>query len=147
MSYCSSAEIEADFKDITFTTTTLVKAADVTQFIVEADALINSYIGMKYVVPVSGGMEALALLKLYSRTIVSERIKGLMEVKQAKNTDGNQNVRTGLSVRDVLKLLADIRDSKTELIDAVKLTPSGLFYSNNYANSEEPIMLKNTKQW
>jgi hypothetical protein len=152
MAYSEVSDIESDFKDIEFlaaaaTPTSLVTEEDVDQFITEADALINSYLSMRYETPVTGGSEALELLKLYSRSLVASRIKGIMQVKQATNTDANQNVREGLSTKDVLKLLEDLRDNKTSLTGATLLAVSGLFYSKNYANQVCPTMKKGTKQW
>ncbi len=147
MAYCTSAEVEADFKDLPFSTTTNVKTADVEQFITEADALIDSYVGMKYVVPVTASASALALLKLYSRSLVADRIKNILEVKQATNKDANQNVRSGLSTSDVLKLLKAIGAGEVTLAGATELASSGGFFSNNYADSVAPVMEKDTKQW
>ncbi len=147
MAYCTYTEVEADFKDTTFTTTTNVKIADVTQFIVEADALINSYVGMRYSVPVTAGADALSLLKLYSRSLVANRIRSLLEVKQEKNTDANQNVRSGLSTANVLKLLEQIKNDEIKLDGATLLSSSSGFYSYNYENDIEPDFEKDCKEW
>lgn len=152
MAYASPSEVASDFKDITFlaaaaTPTSLVTSEDVTQFIVEADALINSYLGMRYETPVTANSEALALLKLYSRSIVAERIRGILEVKQATNTQANQDVRRGLSMKDILTLLKDLKDGKTLLPGADLLTPTGPFYSKNYANNVKPVFKKSERQW
>lgn len=146
MAYTTNAEVAADFKDLPFTTTTNVKTADVDQFIVEADALINSYVGSAYVVPVTAG-EGLQLLKLLSRSLVTGRIKKLMEVKQEKSVDANQSVMgVLLSPTQVMKILTDIQKQNTVLIGATALSGGG-FFSNNVANSVEPVLEKDTKQW
>lgn len=148
MAYCSAAEVASDFKDIEFTSSTNVTATDVAGFITEADALINTYLGRRYAVPVTGSYtDALALLKLYSRALVADRIRGIMEVKQATNKDGNQNVRSGLNAKDIIKLLTDLRDDVTDLPGVPKLVTNGGFYSNNAANNVKPVMQKGTKQW
>ena len=146
MAYSTYAEIQADFKDVTFTSTTLVKDTEVTQFIVEADSLIDSYVGKRYEVPITG-TSSLSLMKLYSRTLVAERVRGILEVKQQTAQATNQNVRSGLSTKDILKLLSDIRDEKTDLVDATLLSDTGNFYSNNYTNDIQPVFKKNLKQW
>jgi phage gp36-like protein len=147
MAYTQYSEIQSDFKDITFAAGQNVTDTDVTQFIVEADALINSYVGQKYVVPVTTG-DGLNLLKLYSRCLVTARIKRLMEVKQEKSTDANQNVTSVLlSPSQVIKQLEAIRDDKASLEGATPLLTTNAFYSSNAANSIEPTILKDTKQW
>ncbi len=147
MAYTTTAEIQADFKDTTFSTTTNVKAADVDQFIVEADALINASVGSRYVTPVAAG-EGLSLLKFLSRSLVAGRIKKILEVKQEKAVDANQaSVGVYLSVTQVMKTLADIRDDVVQLVGATPLVTNLGFYSNNVTNDVAPVIEKDTKQW
>lgn len=147
MAYTTTTEIQADFKDTTFTTATNVKIADVDQFIVEADALINSQIGTVYVTPVAAG-EGLQVLKLLSRSLVAARIKRIMEVKQEQNTDANQSVLgVLLSPSQVMTVLKSLQDKRSTLIGAELLTSTGGFFSKNVAEAVEPVMEKDTKQW
>jgi hypothetical protein len=147
MAYTTSTEIESDFKDVTFTTTSNVKTADVTQFIAESDALINSYVGKKYTTPVTSG-EGLTLLKLLSRSLVTARIKRLMEVKQEKNSDANQNILgVLLSPTAVMKILSDIKDGTINLDGAALLVSDSGFYSENYQNDVEFVAKKSERQW
>ena len=147
MSYTTALEVQSDFKNMTFGSTGNITSADVDQFIVEADALIDSYLGNRYVTPVLGNAVALALLKLFSRTLVADRIRGILEVKQAMNRDANQSVRGGLTTKDVLAQLKAIRDRESILPGAEELASGGGFYSNNAANDIEPVMKKDEKQW
>ncbi len=147
MAYTTYTEIQADFKDMTFTSTSNVKDSDVTQFIAEADALINSYVGSRYTVPVTAG-EGLTLLKFLSRSLVSGRIKKILEVKQEKSVDANQSVQgVLLSPSQVMKILSDIRDDNLNLIGAAALVSSLGFYSNNAVNDVAPVIEKDSKQW
>ena len=147
MAYTTYTEIQSDFKDITFNTTSNVSSNDVSQFIVEADALINAYVGSRYTVPVTSG-DGLNFLKLLSRSLVTARIKKILEVKQEKSTDANQNVvGVLLSPSQVMKILEQIRDDKLSLAGASDLVSSNGFYSNNVAEGIEPVFEKNTTQW
>lgn len=147
MAYTTKDEIVQDFKEATFTSTTNVKDTSITEFIVEADALINAYVGMKYVVPVAGG-DGLNLLKLCSRSLVTARIKRIMEVKQDKNPDPSQNV-TGvlLSPTAVMKILTDIRQGDASLAGATPLSVDGGFFSKNVEGDVCPVVKKDEKQW
>ena len=148
MAYTTSEEIQSDFKDISFTSATNVTEDDVTQFIVEADALINAYVGAIYTVPVATAGGGLSLLKLLSRSLVTARIKKIMEVKQEKSVDGNQNVvGVFLSPKEVMKILSDIKDDVLKLEGAESLASGGGFYSNNYSNDVEAKVEKDSKQW
>jgi hypothetical protein len=147
MAYTTYTEVQADFKDMTFGATGNVLATDVTQFIVEADALINSYVGARFTVPVTTG-EGLQLLKLCSRSLVTARIKKILEVKQAKSDDANQNVvGVSLSPSAVMKILENIRDGKISLEGASALISNSGFYSKNAAEDIEPVFEKDSKQW
>jgi len=147
VSYTTADEVAADFKDITFTTSSLVKTADVEGFIAEADALINAYVGTVFTVPVASG-GGLTLLKLCSRSLVTARIKRSLETKQEKNPTPDQNVLgVLLSPTQVMKILADIRDKKISLEGATPLLTGSGFYSENVANDVEPVMKKDERQW
>ncbi len=147
MAYTTYTEIQSDFKDITFSTTTNVTATDVTQFIVEADSLVNAYVAKRYTVPVTAG-DGLNLLKLCSRSLVTARIKRLMEVVQEKSTEANQAVQgVLLSPTAVMKILTDIRDDLIDLTGATLLESSRGFYSKNVAEEITPTIEKSTKQW
>lgn len=146
MAYSTFAEVAAEFKQQTFDATSNVTDTDVTNFIVEADALIDSYVGMKYSVPVTAGA-GLNLLKMLSRNLVANRVKGILEVKQENARDANQNIRSGLSTPEILKILTNIRDGNLSLEGATSLIVAGGFYSYNYANDVKPVFEKDTKQW
>jgi hypothetical protein len=147
MAYATKELVQADFKDTTFTATTNVKPEDVTQFIVEADALIDAYVGKRYTVPVTSG-SSLELLKLFSRSLVAARIKRIMEVKQDKNTDANQSVVGVLfSPTMVIKMLTEIRDGEMSLAGALALDSGGGFYNANVANEVEAVVKKDETQW
>lgn len=152
MAYCSYTDVQAEFKAVTFTLAaatppSLVTQEQVTQFIVEADSLINSYVGSRYTVPVTG-TQSLSLMSLFSRTLVASRVRGILANKQQTNTDANQQVKSdGLSTKDVMKMLQEIRDGITPLTDAVLLNSTASFFSNNYDIGTQPRFNKNRKQW
>lgn len=148
MAYTTSTEVSQDFKDMTFASGSgNISSEDVTQFIAEADALINAYIGTRYTTPVSSG-EGLTLLKLLSRSLVTARIKKILEVKQEKSTDANQSVvGVLLSPSKVMEILKGIQEGSLTLIGASALLSSNGFYSKNSADEVEPVVKKDEQQW
>jgi len=147
MSYCAYTDVQSDFKNIQFTGTSLVTSSAVTQFITEASALIDSYVGSRYVTPITGTM-SLALMSLFCRTLVADRIRGIMANKQQVATDANQQVKSdGFATKDVMKALADLKDGVSTLSDAVLLNQNASFYSNNNQNGVNPRFNKNRRQW
>lgn len=145
MAYCAFADIQKDFPGVNFTTGR-VTSAEIADFITDADALINSYLSARYSVPVTG-TESVKVLKYYSRTLVSDKVKAILEVKQASNAGANQNVRSGLSTKDVIKLLEELRDGTAQLSDADLLLANGGINSFNVKKSIEPEFKKSEKQW
>jgi phage gp36-like protein len=148
MSYATPANIEGDFKNTSFTSTTLVTDSDVLRFIAESDALINSYVGTRYVVPITADADSLALMRLYSVTLTADRIKKILEVKQLTNTQANQDVRGAFGTADVMRALAAIQKGNAVLSGAVLAAgSSGVFYSDNAANGRTPEFSKDKSQW
>ena len=148
MAYCSSAEVTAEFKNIDFSSATaLVTTAKVDDWILEADALINSFVGQRYTVPVTSG-EGATLLKMYSRLLVSERVRKVLEVKKVAGGDSEQNPRgVILTTKDIMKALKDIAEGNVALIGAELLISGGGFYSSGKADGSEFIFKKDCDNW
>jgi phage gp36-like protein len=147
MAYCAVSDVQNDFKAVTFTSSSLVTDSAVSGFISEASALIDSYVGQRYVTPITGA-QALALMSLYARTLVADRVRGILANKQQTNTDANQQVKSdGFSVRDVMKSLQDIKNGDAQLVDAVLLNSNASFFSNNYDRGVSPRFHKNRREW
>lgn len=148
MAYSTLAEIQSEFKNTTFSSTTNVTDSDVNSFILQADALINSYVSKRYQLPIDTGSEGFQFLKMLSCGIVAERVRAILEVKQATNKDGNQNPRRPLDMKNIMDMLKDIASGKAPLVgcDLVGSSGTGL-YSENDANMVEPEFKKGSTQW
>lgn len=149
MAYTDPTEVQSDFKSIDFTVAGAnVNTASVTQFISEADSLINAYVGTVYQTPVTQTGEGLTLLKLLSRSLVTARIKKIMEVKTDKPGDATQGVvGVLLSPAAVMKILTDIQTKTLALAGAATLISGGGFASANQDNSVCPVARKDERQW
>ena len=148
MSYCSVSDIQADFKAIVFNSTANVTDTAVTQFIVEASALIDAYVGQRWVTPITADATSQALMSLFARTLVSDRVRGIIANKQQTNTDANQQVKSdGYSAKDVMKALNDIKNGDMALSGATLILANAGFKSNNYLRNEQPVFQKDRRQW
>lgn len=148
MAYCTASDVQADFKSVVFNSTSNVTSTAVTQFIVEADALINSFVGARWTTPITADASSLALMSLYSRTLVADRIRGILANNQKTNTDANQQVKSdGFSVKDVMLALNAIKNGDMQLSGASLLLPNAGFNSNNYNNGVQPVFNKQVRQW
>lgn len=120
MAYSTVDDIKEEFSStVTFTddASSKVKLASIPNYIADADALIDSYIGARYTVPVTGGPVSLSVLRFYSRMLVADKIKGILEIKRETSDRAQQNPRTGLSTKDIIKILEGYRDGTSVLPD------------------------------
>lgn len=92
MSYSSAVDIQSEFKSsTTFSATTAVTDTQIAGFIAQADALIDSRIGLKYRLPISDAA-ALLILKNISIAMVAERARDIMKVMTG-NAETSQQTR------------------------------------------------------
>lgn len=80
MAYSVVADVQAEFKNLTFSSSTYPTDTSVTAFIAQADAFIDSKLGMKYVVPITAA-QALLIVKTISVWLVAARVKEIIRVK------------------------------------------------------------------
>ena len=147
MAYCTLTEVQSEFKNVTFTATSLVSDSDVNAFILQADALINSYVSKRYDLPIDIASEGFQFLKMLSCGIVAERVRSILEVKQATNKDGAQNPRRPLDMQNIMSMLKDIASGKAPLVGVIAPSAGLGVYSENVANSIEPEFKKGSTQW
>jgi hypothetical protein len=147
MAYATASTVQAEFADIAFSTTSKVTTADVTLFLAQADALIDSYVGARYTTPVTADASALALLQLFASTIVADKIKGILKVKNVQNPNPNIEVRNGMTTAQVLKQLEAIRDGVTNLSGANELAAGNGFYSSQAAAGLTTRFKKDEVAW
>lgn len=109
MSYATEADIESEFKSITFSSTTSVTLAEITGFLSQADQEIDATIATKYLLPIDGAnTKALELLKSIEISIVSDRVASIIKVKSSSQKV-NQDPKSGRFSnwgRDMLKKIS-----------------------------------------
>lgn len=144
MPYSTYTDVASEFKDIDFTATgAKVSSTEVTEFIVQADALIDAMISNKYEVPVTG-TKSLSLLKMISIMIVRDRILEIMSVKTGdEETTQDPSKKYLISPKDMLKAISK---GDTKLVDAVALSGGGVS-SFNVDHSIKHVFKKGVDQW
>ncbi len=147
MAYAELEDIQAEFKGVTFSGSTHVTDDEVSAFIVQTDALINAYVSKRYLTPVSNTTDGFQFLKMICSGIVSERVRAILEVKQATNKEGNQNPKRPYDLSNATKLLKDIANGTLPLAGATVLSAGSGLYSENSANDIQPEFRKNSAQW
>lgn len=149
MPYSSVAQIQGEFRSLSIGSSTAITTAETEEFIAEADALIDSKVGLRYLVPISSvnSPKSFLIMRMISRKLVSYRIKDILEVKGSAEPQTNQVVRGDLSRKDLLQMLEDIAKGKMILEDATVASTSQGLSSFAVENCEEQFFKKNTDQW
>lgn len=147
--YSSIDKVAAEFKQITFNSTSFVTDTDVTRYIEESDALINVYIQKRYTLPIPDtATEALKLLSLYSTLLVAERIRKILETKQATNSGANQSTRGMISTKEIMDFLKDVSNGDKDLPGLDPSSPQTPFGSGTIAGFQvDPLFKKDVRQW
>ena len=152
MAYATVANIEGEFKSITFSPTTSPTDTEVGGFLTQADQEIDATIAVKYLLPIDGAnTKALELLKSIEISIVSDRVAAILKVKSSSQKV-NQDPKSGRFSnwgRDMLKKITKgtvllLNPTGTE-IDLVT-THDGI-ESFNVDNNIEHEFDKGVDQW
>jgi len=143
--YCNEADVKAEFKSLVIDANTAVSTTDVASFIIQTNALIDSYVSKRYVLPITG--DGLEVLKLIAISMIAERIRGIMEVKQPSSKDAVQSVRRMYDAKTIMQMLKDIVSGDLTLIGATPLESGGGLYSENAATGVKPFFRKDRTQW
>jgi len=112
-----TADITTEFKDIEFTTTTTVKAAEVGDFIDQASFTIDSFISSRYSVPVTAGAGAVLVLKMICIWLVKARVLSILSVKTPQ--DKTKQDPDGPSLyKQAMDLMKIIKNGQLPLVGA-----------------------------
>lgn len=147
MAYCVASDVTSEFKRVDFSlANSAVTTAEVTEFISQADQFIDSKIGLKYEVPVTGA-NSLKILKQISIYLVAYRIKRILEVKVATPDPNAQDVQNQNLRQIALDMLKDIVDGLLLLSDATLASSGNGVGSYAYSNDQVAQFDRDTEQW
>jgi len=133
MAYASLAEVKAEISGATIPATPAngqVGESDITRFIDEADAEINSKIGHRYTTPITG-VESLKVVKQISISFVLFRYHQITEITEdlPDASEGRFPFRQsniGQRYGHALKQLTAIAKWTESLVDAVEVSGGGI---------------------
>jgi len=140
MAYSVYGDVQSEFKSTTFGASTKITSTEVTEFISQADAMIDGIVSGKYVTPVTGS-ESLKIVKMISINLVAGRIWNILE------REGTDAKNKGHDLIEFAKaMLKKITEGKLELSDATSIA-STTFESYNKTNAIVGLIDKDTDQW
>jgi hypothetical protein len=128
--YCTTTDVEGEFKALQFTSQSAVTSAQVKEWIKQETAYINAKISLRYVTPVAATYEsAFYVLKRICVFRVAERVKNKLEVKTGvSQTD--QEVKQPNYTRTPNADLKDIAEGELILKDVPLVTSGGALASS-----------------
>jgi hypothetical protein len=134
--YASVQNVQEEFKNTTFSSTSQPTDTRVTRYIQEEEAIINAKVGMIYTAPVDATASPLStiILRKISISMVSRRVKEILEV-QSESTDTNQAAKKD-STKPPEELLQEIVDRVLVLPDAVLLSTTNGATSYDSASAD-----------
>lgn len=144
MAYATRAQIEGEFKGITFSATTPVTDSDVDRFIAEADAEIDAMLCQRYEVPITGATSAL-LVRTISIKIVADRVRGVLAVKTGETKTQQAGGKSDSEIARTM--LKDIVAGKMKLPDASLASSADGIQSYVANESFEPTFSRDEVQW
>ena len=121
MAYAVFGDIASEFKNITFSSSFAVTDAEVTAFIDEEEAIINTTISNRYVTPIEAETDAEKILKKITIAYVAYRVAKIINLKKDVPIPEKfipQMLNEGAAFRIAKLQLADIQSGKIVLNDA-----------------------------
>ena len=143
MAYSTYEDVKSEFKGVDFGSSTPVTSTEVTGFIVQADALIDSLVSKRYETPITGSI-SLSIIKLISIWLVADRVSKILQVKTTKE----ETKTADKSLYDkAMAMLKAIIAGDLVLTDATVVSSGNGWASYANSNSLENEFKKGEPQW
>jgi hypothetical protein len=145
MAYSALTDIQNEFKSVVFSASSTPTSTAVQGFIAEADQYIDSRIGLRYQVPVTGS-KSLIILKSISIGLVAGRVKEIQRVKTA-SPQLNQDSRDGDPAKEAKERLGLIVEGLLLLPDATLVSAANGVSSGALSAGATARFKKDTETW
>jgi len=150
--YCTIDDIQAEIKALTLSTSTIPTLAQVTEFIDQESARINSFLTKRYTLPITG-TESLLNLKRICIALVAWRVSDIISTrKQQMLPNGmiSQDLAGATAYKAAIKELDGLQKGGVRLPDEVPANSSAggsFFASGNSENDYKSKFDIDTQQW
>jgi phage gp36-like protein len=148
MTYATATDISREFRSVTFEADTDISDTDITSFLDEADAIINTCLNNKYITPITG-TESVKVLKRIEIAIVAARIASILDLKQQQNQPST--IKQEFNKKDMeqwaFKYLKDLENEVKTLPDATLKSGNFGMKSNFLSLQDGAFFKKSVDQW
>lgn len=151
MAYCTTAEVQAEFPALTLATdtTTGITAAEISTWIEEISAYMDSQIQNRYVTPVTAPASALMVLKMICKDFVCGKLKGKLFILSGGKSESQREQSEALTKQAEARLKM-IRTGESVLGNAdSSASTQGVPTMDSYGrkNGVEPAFDIEKQQW
>jgi phage gp36-like protein len=152
MPYCAETDIEAEIKGLVLSTGSLPTLAQVTAFIDQESARMDSYITTRYALPITG-TESLKALKRICIALVTWRVSDIISTRKQQSLPNgmiSQDLSGATAYKQAIKDLESMAKGLLKLPDQATSNSSAgasYFASGNSDTSYEKIFEVDKKQW
>ena len=146
MSYCSSTDIAAEYKTITFGSATSITSSTLATWCSQASARLDTQIGSFYSTPILEASSPISfrLMKMYATQLVQLRVNRALGLKAGIAQDQESFATSAKNIIDEVKDIAERR----QLSDAPRASSNKYgFKDYNNTNDVEPIFEIDSEQW
>jgi len=143
MAYSINTDIQAEFKNLTYSSNGIT-SAEVDEYIAQEDAYIDGIVGRKYNTPITG-TNSLKIVKTISVQLVAARVKRILAVKTGI-PETEQDSSSGLQGM-ALKKLDEIAEGRLLLSDADLARASDGVNSFAVSDDLSHIFKRDVDQW
>lgn len=149
MGYCTVDEVASDFKDIEFSNDSSVTTAEVESFIDQEAAFINSMINDRYITPIIEGdsPNSFLTLKRINVFLAADRVRHVLAVKTGRDASDQDTKGLRSISRQPRADLKNIRDGKSDLIDAIEKSSNIGFDVGSDKSCDDMIFNPKKQQW
>ena len=152
MTYASTADIQAELKNLNVSATSAVTSAAISDFLDQSESLINMHVGKRYVTPITATESVLVLRKIEIDFVVY-RVSKILDLKKSvpiPDARVIQDITEGSAYRDSMKTLMAIRDNKMDLPGETLINNSSAlssFHTETGNSGIVPLFEKGVQQW
>ena len=143
--YATVAQIESEFQDTSFTSSTQITDTEVTDWIQKYSGLVNQKLASKYTVPITDA-DALEVVNLIVRDFVKARIMRILNSDIDAGAGETERTQANACEKKATMLLKAIKDGSISLGGLVP-KPTANPSSFNNDNDIDPIFERDTVQW
>lgn len=149
MAYATASDIASEFKNLEISATTTITTDEVNEFADQISKMIDSYVGKRYLVPLTSGSNPISfsILKMICIQLVANRVKGILRIRTGSEKL-DQETRASLPTNNQLKdYLGQIASGDVLLSDAELASSDAGFASYSLANNIEGFFDTKKQQW